>query len=85
MNNNKSTSKSTWDKLDVLGKLISSVLLATIAIVIKYGADNIATSLQSGQLVQSLIADLTTQETGTRQDIALIKTILVRNKLDNWH
>jgi hypothetical protein len=64
--------KDRWDKLDVLSKLVSGVLLAAIALVVKLGADNIASSLQTGQLVQSLIADLTTKDEKTRQDVALM-------------
>ena len=64
--------KDGWDKANVAGQLVSGVLLAVIAFVVKLGADNIANSLQTGQLVQSLIADLTTKNEKTRQDVALI-------------
>lgn len=64
--------KDSWDKLDAIGKLVSSILLVIIAMAIKFGSDRIAFSLQSGQLVQSLIMDLTTAEQQTRQDVALL-------------
>lgn len=66
------TTKNIWDKLDVVGKLISGIVLVVIALLVKIGADNIASSLQTGDLVQSLIADLTTKDERARQDIALI-------------
>jgi hypothetical protein len=65
-------SKDAWDKADILGKLLSGVVLAVIAFVIKSGTDDIAASQQRGELVRSLIADLTTKEQRTRQDLALI-------------
>jgi|GEM_PF-6396491 len=65
-------SKDLGEKLDVVGKLVNVVFLAVIATVIKLGADNIAHSLKRGELVRSLISDLTTQEVKVRQDIALI-------------
>jgi hypothetical protein len=67
-----STEKDWWDKADILGKLLSGVLLALIAVFIKIGTDRIAVSQQRGELVRSLIADLTTKDQRTRQDIALI-------------
>jgi hypothetical protein len=65
-------SKDLWEKLDAVGKLVNVVFLAVIATIIKLGADNIAHSLKRGELVRSLISDLTTQEVKVRQDIALI-------------
>jgi hypothetical protein len=64
--------KDFWEKLDVVSKLVSSVLLAVIAIVVQQGASRIATSLQTGDLVRNLIQDLTTRSERARQDIALI-------------
>jgi hypothetical protein len=64
--------KDSWDKLDTIGKIVSSLVLVVIAMFIKSGSERIAFSLQSGQLVQSLISDLTTQEQQTRQDVALL-------------
>jgi hypothetical protein len=64
--------KDSWDKLDTVGKIISSLVLVVIAMFIKTGSERIAFSLQSGQLVQSLISDLTTKEQQTRQDVALL-------------
>lgn len=62
---------SLWVKLDIIGKIISGVVLAAIALVLKLGAEDIAQSMASGQLVQSLIADLSSRGTA-RQDVALI-------------
>lgn len=64
--------KDRWDKLDIIGKLISGVVLAVIAVIIKSGTDRIAASQHRGDLVRALIADLTTKDQRTRQDIALI-------------
>jgi hypothetical protein len=64
--------KDWWDKADILGKLLAGVLLALIAVFIKVGTDRIAISQQRGELVRSLITDLTTKDQRTRQDIALI-------------
>lgn len=61
-----------WDKVDILSKLLSGVVLALIALVIKWGTDEIAASHRRGDLVRSLISDLTTKEARTRQDLALI-------------
>ncbi|MCU0627791.1 MAG: hypothetical protein MUF21_15150 [Gemmatimonadaceae bacterium] len=65
-------SKDGWDKLDVLGRLVSGVVLAVIAFILKTGADDIAAAQQRGELVRSLITDLTTRDQAARQDIALI-------------
>jgi len=64
--------KDLWDKADIVGKLLSGVVLAIIAFVIKSGTDDIAAAQHRGDLVRSLIADLTTKEQRTRQDLALI-------------
>ena len=64
--------KDSWDKLDTIGKIVSSLVLVVIAMFIKTGSERIAFSLQSGQLVQSLISDLTTKDQQTRQDVALL-------------
>lgn len=66
------SSKDPWDKLDILGRIFSGIVLVVIAMVIKSGSERIAFSMQSGQLVQSLIADLTTQDQQARQDVALL-------------
>jgi hypothetical protein len=66
------STKDKWDKSDFIRKYVSSILLAVIALLVKVGSDDIAKSLQMGNLVQSLIADLTTKNEQTRQDIALI-------------
>jgi hypothetical protein len=72
MSNGEKRGRDLWDRLDVLGKFTSSVLLAAIALLLKSGSDKISYSLQKGDLVRNLIADLTTQDSRTRQDIALI-------------
>lgn len=64
--------RDIWEKLDVIGKLTSGVFLALIALFVKIGGDQIAASMQTAELVQSLIGDLTTRSEQTRQDIALI-------------
>ena len=62
----------SWDRLDIVGKILSSVVLALIALFIKKGADSIAAAQHEGDLVQNLIADLTSNDERTRQDLALI-------------
>jgi len=64
--------KDFWDKLDVFGKIFSGVVLAAIVVVIKMGADDIATSMHTGELAKNLINDLTKKDEKIRQDIALI-------------
>lgn len=65
--------KDNWDRVHIIGKLFSGVLLAVIALLIKTGADNISTSLKKGELVQSLISDLAAESNkNIRQDVALI-------------
>jgi hypothetical protein len=64
--------KDAWDKLDVIGKLLSGFVLAGIAIIIGIGSEKITNALKKGSLVQSLITDLTNGESTTRQDVALI-------------
>ncbi|MEM8717682.1 MAG: hypothetical protein AAGE84_00025 [Cyanobacteria bacterium P01_G01_bin.39] len=55
-----------WDILDIL---VSKIILVAIPIVIGVVGNNISQSLQKGQLIDSLLDDLTTDN---RQDIALI-------------
>ncbi len=65
--------KDNWDKAGIVGQILSGVLLAAIALLIKTGADNISTSLKKGELVQSLISDLAAEsDKNIRQDVALI-------------
>lgn len=64
--------RDVWDKLDIIVRLITGGLLALLALLVKLGADRISTSLQTGQLVQSLVGDLSSHEEQVRQDIALI-------------
>src|SRR5688572_28149518 len=61
-----------WDKADIIGKLLSGVVLAAIAVVIKLGADNIAMSQREGELVIKVMTDLTDTQQVARQDLALI-------------
>lgn len=62
--------KDTWDKLEIASKIFGSIVLVAIPIVIKFSADNVSSSLQRGQLVQSLTTQLV--EESTKRDIALI-------------
>lgn len=64
--------KDVWDKADIIGKFFSGVVLAVIALTIKCGTDEIAASQHRGELVRSLIGELTTKNQRTRQDLALI-------------
>lgn len=65
-------SKDGWDKAEVMAKVFSGLILGALTLVIGYGSNRIATSLETGQLVQSLITDLAVPDTTIRQDIALI-------------
>ncbi|MGK7937572.1 MAG: hypothetical protein AB4206_17535 [Xenococcaceae cyanobacterium] len=62
----KDTNRDIWDILDIL---VGKIILVAIPIVIGVVGNNISQSLQKGQLVDSLLDDLTTEK---RQDIALI-------------
>ena len=62
--------KDFWDKMDVLGRVFAGVVLVGIGVVLKTGADSVKQSLETGNLVQTLIEDLTTE--GARRDVALI-------------
>jgi hypothetical protein len=64
--------RDVWDKADIVGKLISGAALAIIALVIKLGADDIATSQREGELVVKVMTDLTTKDSTAKQDLALI-------------
>ena len=59
--------KDAWDKFDILFK---SLVLGAIPVVIGFAANNVAQSLQRGQLIQSLVDSLS--KDGNRRDIALI-------------
>ena len=76
--------RDIWDKIDIVSKIISGIVLVLIAIVLKIGTDKISSSLQTGQLVQSLIADLSSPDTTKiRQEIALValdQTLWDQNK-----
>jgi hypothetical protein len=72
MGDPKAESRSRRDWWEFVYRIVTGVVLVAIPIVIKFGADSIATSLETGRLVDSLIEDLTTREQHTRQDIALI-------------
>jgi hypothetical protein len=64
--------KDAWEKFEIFTKFFGAVILVAIPIVIKYGADNIAQSLERGKLIQSLLGDLTQHEAQARRDIALV-------------
>ena len=51
--------KDNWDKFDIIFK---ALVLGIIPIVIKFGADNIAQSVERGKIVQSQIDNLTTKK-----------------------
>ncbi len=77
-------------KLDVIGKLLSTVVLAAIALFLKDGAaevqkasEDVASALRKGQLVQSLVSDLATKQDTVRQDLALIALDRSTTKDDN--
>lgn len=59
--------KDNWDKF---GIIVKTIALGIIPLVIGFGADKIAKSLETGELVQSLISDLTQPD--TKRDVALI-------------
>jgi len=68
-----------WSKLDIFGKLVSSIVLVVIAMFVsdaadkvKQGSEQVAIALKRGQLVQSLVSDLATKQDRVRQDLALI-------------
>ena len=62
--------KDFWDKMDVLGRVFAGIVLVGIGFILKTGADSVKQSLETGNLVQTLIEDLTTE--GARRDVALI-------------
>jgi len=65
--------KDNWDRAGIIGQLVNLVLLGTIGLLIKTGADNISASYKKGELVQSLISDLAAEDPkNIRQDVALI-------------
>lgn len=70
MTEKKNEKKDIWDKVDIIGNLIGGIVLVAIPIVIAMGADTVARSLERGQLVDSLIEDLTDRR--IRRDIALV-------------
>jgi len=79
MSNGEKKTKDFWDKMDILGKLLTGIVLGVLTIVIKLGADKIqqgseqiAAAQKNGQLVQSLVSDLSKPEGGIKQDIAII-------------
>jgi hypothetical protein len=62
--------KDTWDKFEIASKIFGSIVLVAIPIVIKFSADSVSSSLQRGQLIQSLTTQLV--EGQAKRDIALI-------------
>ena len=66
------TMKDKWDKFKIISGFLGSVVLVAIPVVIKYGADDISRSMERGQLVDSLIEELTDQQAKSRRDIALV-------------
>ncbi|MCK5021517.1 MAG: hypothetical protein KAS32_31185 [Candidatus Peribacteraceae bacterium] len=72
MSNEDQNVRDIWGKIDVIGKVISGVLLAVITILIGIGVNRVEKAVKKGELVQSLISDLTQNEKRFRQDVALI-------------
>ncbi|MCK4761222.1 MAG: hypothetical protein KAW12_03420 [Candidatus Aminicenantes bacterium] len=72
MSNDEQNVRDIWGKLEIIGKLISGVLLALITILIGIGVNRVDESLRKGALVQSLISDLTQDKERFRRDVALL-------------
>jgi hypothetical protein len=77
--NEAKVSRDFWSKLDIFGRLVSSIILVVIAMLVsdaadkvKQGSQQVANALKRGQLVQSLVSDLATKQDRVRQDLALI-------------
>ena len=64
--------KDRWDKIEIMTKLIASVVLVAIPIMIKLGADGISRSMERAKLVESLIGELTDDQKQTRRDLAVL-------------
>lgn len=71
--------KDWWDKTDVIGKIVSGVLLAVVALLlqqytgqIQKNADEKAEKIKKGELLQSLVSDLSQPADRVRRDVALI-------------
>jgi hypothetical protein len=64
--------KSFWDILDILSKFTTGFLLVVIAFVLDIGSKRIAQSNEESKIIQSLIADLTTKQEESRNDVALL-------------
>lgn len=74
MSNEQKTFSNFWNTIDLIGKLVSSVLISgVLGYFIQKGAQEISFSIDSGKLTQSLIIDLATtkKEEQLKQDIAL--------------
>ena len=66
--------KDIWDKIDILGKIISSVLIGgVVSYFVQGAAERISYSVEAGKLTQSLVEQLstTTKDQQLKQDIAL--------------
>ena len=61
MAENQRQSKDIWDIIDILGKVISSVLIGGIvSYFIQVAAQKISYSIEAGKLTQSLVEQLST-------------------------
>lgn len=71
---NKITMKDGWDKIEIITKIISGVLIAGIGVILAVGTSKITKSLETGRLVESLIVELSAPDSSStlKQDIALI-------------
>jgi hypothetical protein len=65
--------RDNWDKADLIGKLVTGVLLAVITFFVKSTSDKISESLKQQQFTQSLVESvLKHNDTGLNRDLALI-------------
>ena len=73
-----SEEKDWWDKCDVIGKIVSGVLLAVITISLGFYArmyqqieDKKAATLKRVELIEKMVGDLSQSENSVKRDIAL--------------
>lgn len=77
--------RDIWSKLEIVGKLISGVILVIIALYIDRGSEKIAQALSSGDLTQKLLEDLASTDSARtlRHEIALAaldQTVYAQNR-----
>jgi hypothetical protein len=59
-------------QLEIATRFFSTIVLASIPIVIGFGAAEISRAMERGKLIDSLIAELTDANSQTRQDLAIL-------------